>query len=182
MLFCLAVTIFAMNTSAFAIENGLEQTTTDTEFSLLDPLPLMDAREQAIVQDTCATESDQKETMERGPAPPLTSFYICAVRSEMHPDWDYFSGNYSNYNHGGAWTIVAIVEIGYANRSLSVTKLDGVKMDLSKFDYIVDSGNTVIGAITYWIDYSGTGNGLVNAQSTSINSPWNTMYDAKYVN
>lgn len=111
------------------------------------------------------------------PAPPLTYLQIYAASSTQHPDWEIFSDNQTSSvaDHGGVELYIVTVELGYGSNNIarmnssSVPLYDSASLDLD--------GDSIIDGWMYQWNASGYNSGTFTYQSTSINSPWNTMSD-----
>jgi uncharacterized protein DUF4879 len=117
------------------------------------------------------------------PAPPLTHLFVYFVVSEFVPQGEkieeyQFS---TKLKHGGTYSYVKTVEIGYGQNS--ITKINGHTSSMISEKALCQGpdgiefcrpGGEVIGFARTW-DISAYGNGLFHYQSTSINAPWNTM-------
>lgn len=118
-----------------------------------------------------------------GPAPPLTYLQVYAARSEKCPQWEYFSRNQSSStkDHGGSWMEIVTEELGYANPYSRYAEMNRVGFSLIKRTAIhIDGDNIVDGWRFYWKN-SGQQSGVFKYKATSINYPYNTMYDAIYI-
>lgn len=111
------------------------------------------------------------------PAPPLSYLQVLAVSSANSPSWEYPpSSQYTTtVDHGGSWLLIATEEYGYGQSRIA--KFNGVTVPEYSNQMITDSGGTVIGWIRYWRITGTITSGQFTYQSTSINSPWNTMSD-----
>ncbi|RKH60547.1 DUF4879 domain-containing protein [Corallococcus interemptor] len=125
-----------------------------------------------------------------GPAPALSYVQVYAVGSS-NVGWEYVSSSAfsTTYDHGGAVLLVAVLEFGYGT-SRYVTMAGSVLSGSANYanDSICDDGfgnavtpcspgQTIIGFLRYY-DVSGNQSGSFYYQSTSINSPFNTMSDS----
>ncbi len=119
-----------------------------------------------------------------GPAPQLTYLQAVAVISSQHPTYEYLNVyDYSTtYDHGGAELYIVTEEDGYGQNNIAM--MNGTRLtefqDQTHPQRIVDSSGTIIGWYRWWIA-NGQQSGTFTYQSTSINYPWNTMYDSLYV-
>lgn len=125
------------------------------------------------------------------PAPPLSYLQVYAVGSsnigwEILNDANTWS---TSYDHGGQYMYVAVLELGYGGNPFAW--MNGGQLS-SSANYANDSvcidaygylytpcavGESVDGWLRYF-DVSGTQGGMFDYQNTSLNSPWNTMYDS----
>lgn len=113
-------------------------------------------------------------------APALTSFYLYGIYSEKAGEEliEYSSSSVqvgSKLDHGGTWFQAITVEIGYAKTRFAY--FNGYQMTLTDTAAIdLDSDNIVDGYLCLWT-YEGNEyeTGTFTANSTSANSPWNTM-------
>jgi hypothetical protein len=110
------------------------------------------------------------------PAPQLTYLEAYAVISSQHPTYEYLSQyQYStSSDHGGANLYIVTIEYGYGSNPIA--RLNGGTLTQVQSQAITNSSGTIIGWFRWW-DASGYQNGQFTYQNTSINSPWNTMYD-----
>jgi Domain of unknown function (DUF4879) len=125
------------------------------------------------------------------PAPPLNYLQVYAVGSS-NIGWEILSDAYAwstSYDHGGQFMYVAVLELGYGGNPF--VRMNGGQLP-SSANYANDSvcidaygqlytpcavGQTVAGWLRYF-DVSGNQGGQFDYQNTSLNSPWNTMYDS----
>lgn len=110
-------------------------------------------------------------------APALTYLEVYAVTSSQYPSYEYISQNQlSTVNdHGGAEMYVVTVELGYGGSRIA--QLNGGNLSEIQNQAITDSSGNIVGWYRWW-DASGYQSGYFTYQSTSLNSPWNTMSDA----
>lgn len=116
----------------------------------------------------------------KAPAPALTSFELYAIYSEKageeiisHSSSSMQVG--SKLDHGGTWFQAITAEVGYAKTRYAY--FNGVRMTLTATEPMyLDSDNIVDGYYCLWT-YEGSEYeaGTFTANSTSANSPWNTM-------
>lgn len=81
----------------------------------------------------------------------------------------------SRLDHGGTWFQAITAEVGYAKTRFAY--FNGIRMILTATEPIfIDSDNIVDGYYCLWT-YEGNEyeSGTFTANSTSANSPWNTM-------
>lgn len=125
-------------------------------------------------------EEQEPEIQPKAPAPALTSFELYAIYLEKageeiisHSSSSMQVG--SKLDHGGTWFQAITVEVGYAKsrfanfNGMQMTLTDTAPLDFNN-DRIVD------GYLCLWT-YEGSEYeaGTFTANSTSANSPWNTM-------
>lgn len=112
-------------------------------------------------------------------APPVTYLEFAAVISELYPTWEYISPyQYSTINdHGGRWMYLAVVQIGYG---YDHAFMNGISLPKVYSDPLINSYGTVYGWVNYY-DASGQQSGRASVQSTSMNYPYNTLYDFLYI-
>ncbi|WP_158621434.1 DUF4879 domain-containing protein [Corallococcus aberystwythensis] len=125
-----------------------------------------------------------------GPAPALSYVQVYAVGSS-NVGWEYVSASQftTAYDHGGDVLLVAVLELGYGT-SRYVTMAGSLVSGSANYanDSICDDGfgglalpcspgQTIVGFMRYY-DVSGNQSGSFYYQSTSINSPFNTMSDS----
>jgi Domain of unknown function (DUF4879) len=114
-------------------------------------------------------------------AAPLT--YLQVI-STQHPTWEYFTADQlsSVADHGGAEMYIATIEVGYgyprfAHMNGSLVQLLNTSPDPNPKSYDLDNDG-IIDTFVYFWNVSGYNNGTFSYQSTSQNSPWNTMSDS----
>lgn len=120
-------------------------------------------------------------------APPLSYVQIRHVGSS-NQGWENLSDSQfsTTLDHGGAQLRVVTVEVGYGTSR--VARINGVNLPSSAnyqtlnfcgSNYLVacSPGQTIVGFTRYW-NLDGYQGGTFTYQTTSINSPWNTMSDA----
>ncbi|AJQ92983.1 DUF4879 domain-containing protein [Gynuella sunshinyii] len=136
---------------------------------------------QSLNNGELSYEQPDASTMSTlAPAPPLTYLQAYAVISTDYPSWEYFSQSQisSVQNHGGAEMYIVTIEYGYGQNNIA--KMNGSILSQVQSQYIVNSSNVIVGWYRWW-DASGYSGGQFTYQSTSINSPWNTMSDNIYI-
>ncbi|WP_428241477.1 DUF4879 domain-containing protein [Gynuella sp.] len=136
---------------------------------------------QSLSNGELSYEQPDSSTMSTfAPAPPLTYLQAYAVISTDYPTWEYFSQSQisSVQNHGGAEMYIVTIEYGYGQTRIA--KINGSILSQVQSQYIVNSSNVIVGWYRWW-DASGYNGGQFTYQSTSINSPWNTMSDSIYI-
>lgn len=131
-------------------------------------------------------DEEQAANITRAAAPALTSFKLYAINSEKAGiEYISTSSSYaqvgSTLDHGGTWFQAITIETGYAktryayfnNMSMTLTATEG-------FD--TNGDNVIDGYYCLWT-YEGNSYeaGTFKANSTSANSPWNTMSMTFYV-
>lgn len=111
------------------------------------------------------------------PAPPLSYLQVLAVQSANSPFWEYPPSSQftTTVDHGGSWLLIATEEYGYGQSRIA--KFNGVTVPQHSSQALTDSGGTIIGWIRTWRVTGPITSGQFTYQSTSINSPWNTMSD-----
>jgi len=136
--------------------------------------------DRGISIDGIESSDINKDEPMRPSAPPLTQFYVGGVRSSDHPDMEVIQYSSSFYpvsttdDHGGTWLRVYTVEIGYAGQRYAY--FNNMQMSLENtYPVYVDNDNIVDGYICEWLYQGYFTNGTFKANSTSANSPWNTM-------
>ena len=125
-------------------------------------------------------------TVAAAPAPPLSYVQIRYVGSS-DIGWEAIPDNQFStlQNHGGAQLRVLTVEVGYGTNGIA--KINGTTLPASanystmpfcgsNFLTPCTAGQTIVGFTRYW-NVNGYQGGTFYYQSTSINSPWNTMSD-----
>ncbi|MBQ4839509.1 DUF4879 domain-containing protein [Pseudoalteromonas luteoviolacea] len=117
------------------------------------------------------------------PAAPLSSFEIRGVISSNYPQWEGIAPNAfsTTQDHGGREVYILTREIGYANPSSRIAKLNG--SSLSVIDtHPVTSGSSVVGYLVVWKYSVGTfTSGTATASARSINFPNNQEDDRLYI-
>ncbi len=128
----------------------------------------------------------------RAPAPPLTEMYVYAVGSQNCGGWEYTAGLITTVcDHGGSWMGAGILEIGYGtsriawmNGSLlpssALIASTPVCVTGGYYTWPCTAGQTVVGFLREY-NLNGNQSGTFRYQSTSINSPWNTMSVQIYI-
>ena len=112
-------------------------------------------------------------------APPVTSLEFRGVISQLYPYWeDIAPYQYSTVNdHGGTWMYLEVVQIGYGYDHAFMNGLNLPKV----YSYpLTNNYGTVYGWVNYY-DASVQQSGQAYVQSTSMNYPYNTMYDYLYI-
>lgn len=115
-----------------------------------------------------------------GPAPALTQFKLLLINSEKAGQETIQNSSSSMQvgsllDHGGTWFQAITAEVGYAKTRYAY--FNGVRMTLTSTEPIfLDSDSIVDGYYCLWT-YEGNEyeTGTFTANSTSANSPWNTM-------
>lgn len=121
-----------------------------------------------------------------GPAPALTQFQLLLINSEKAGQETIQSSSSSmqvgsRLDHGGTWFQAITAEVGYAKTRYAY--FNGIRMTLTATEPIfLDNDNIVDGYYCLWT-YEGSEYeaGTFKANSTSANSPWNTMNITFYV-
>lgn len=113
----------------------------------------------------------------QAPAPALTSLQLYAIYSEKAGQEIIGSPNQvgSRLDHGGTWFQAITVEIGYAKSRFAY--FSGSRMTLTDIEPIdLNNDRIVDGFVCLWT-YEGYHyeSGTFTANSTSANSPWNTI-------
>lgn len=114
------------------------------------------------------------------PAPALTQFKLLLINSEKAGQETIQNSSSSmqvgsRLDHGGTWFQAITAEVGYAKTRYAY--FNGVRMTLTAIEPMyLDSDNIVDGYYCLWT-YEGSEYeaGTFTANSTSANSPWNTM-------
>jgi transcriptional regulator with XRE-family HTH domain len=114
------------------------------------------------------------------PAPALTQFKLLLINSEKAGQETIQNSSSSmqvgsRLDHGGTWFQAITAEVGYAKTRYAY--FNGVRMTLTASEPMyLDSDNIVDGYYCLWT-YEGSEYeaGTFTANSTSANSPWNTM-------
>jgi len=184
MVLCLALTF--TTTSVFAENQNLNVDKVNNNSSIQDSsslpeFPLMDWQTLQSLKEKKSNDqesNDQTEAITRAAAPPLDIFEVYAICSEQHPSWEYIGQNdyATDYDHGGSYMYVVTYERGIANPASREATIDGYDLTLIDYELLSGSDGIVYGAVVYW-DASGYQEGQFYSQSTSMNFPWNTMYD-----
>jgi len=125
-------------------------------------------------------------TVAAAPAPPLSYLQIRYVGSS-NIGWEPIADSQFStaQDHGGAQLRVLTVEVGYGTNAIA--KINGVILPASAnyatmvfcgSDFLApcSAGQTIVGYMRYW-NVDGYQRGTFYYQSTSINSPFNTMSD-----
>ncbi|MDE7431164.1 MAG: YolA family protein [Lachnospiraceae bacterium] len=115
-----------------------------------------------------------------GPAPALTQFQLLLINSEKAGQETIQNSSSSmqvgsRLDHGGTWFQAITAEVGYAKSRFAY--FNGIRMTLTATEPIfIDNDNIVDGYYCLWT-YEGNEYeaGTFTANSTSANSPWNTM-------
>lgn len=149
------------------------ESTENVKIESLGDIDLSEYSQYIMSQDDVAIQP-------KAPAPALTSFYLYSIYSAKAGEEiiQYSSSSAqvgSRLDHGGTWFQAITVEIGYARTRYAyfngnqMTLTDTASIDLNN-DSIVD------GYLCLWTyegyEYEA---GTFTANSTSANSPWNTM-------
>lgn len=115
------------------------------------------------------------------PASPLTYLQIYAASSTQHPDWEIFSDNQTSSiaDHGGVELYIVTVELGYGHNNFA--RMNSSSVPLYDYASLDLDGDRIVDGYMYQWNASGYNSGTFTYQSTSINSPWNTMYDSIYI-
>lgn len=118
------------------------------------------------------------------PAPPLSFLQVYAVRSSNYlnfQEYEYFSENQmsSLYDHGGSQMQIVTVELGYGQQG--VAKMNNIQLSLIQSRPIDLNGDYIVDGFFKWWNANGYQSGTFSYQNTSLNSPWNTMYDSIYI-
>lgn len=132
-----------------------------------------------------------KEVQEPGiqpkaPAPALTSFELYAIYLEKAGEEviSHLSSSMqvgSTLDHGGTWFQAITVEVGYAKTRFAY--FNGIQMTLTATEPLDFNNDRIVdGYLCLWT-YEGSEYeaGAFTANSTSANSPWNTMSLRFYV-
>lgn len=125
-------------------------------------------------------EGDVAEAEQAASAPPLTYLEVKGVVSS-----NYWNGGYgeqpisdgqllTTYDHGGAEMYILTLEYGYG--TTRIAQMGGANLQEAGSQAVLGAGNIVIGWYRWW-NASGHQGGQFTYQSTSVNSPWNTMSD-----
>jgi len=125
-------------------------------------------------------------TVAAAPAPPLSYVQIRYVGSS-NQGWEPIADGTitTTLDHGGAQLRVLTVEVGYG--TVRIAKINGVTLPStanyqtiafcgSNFLTPCSPGQTIVGFTRYW-NVDGYQGGTFSYQTTSINSPFNTMSD-----
>ena len=125
-------------------------------------------------------------TVAAAPAPPLSYVQIRYVGSS-NQGWEPITDSQfsTTLDHGGAQLRVLTVEVGYG--TVRIAKINGVTLpSTANYQTIAFCGNnfltpcspgqTIVGYSRYW-NVDGYQSGTFSYQTTSINSPFNTMSD-----
>ncbi|MBD5535936.1 MAG: DUF4879 domain-containing protein [Lachnospiraceae bacterium] len=137
--------------------------------------------EQYLIDD-----EEQVTDKTRVAAPPLTSFKLYAINSEK-AGIEYISTSSSfaqvgsTLDHGGTWFQAVTIETGYAKTRYAY--FNNIRMTLTGTEgFDVDGDRVIDGYFCVWT-YEGNSYeaGTFTANSTSANSPWNTMNMTFYV-
>lgn len=138
-----------------------------------------EAKSSPLLQTPLKEQSAPVQAM--GPAPALSYLQVYAVISSNYPSYEYVGQNqYTTLqDHGGAEMYVVTLEYGYGTSRFA--RMNGGALlqeytDSTHPQPIVDASNNITGWYRWWIA-SGYDSGQFTYQSTSINSPFNTMSD-----
>lgn len=125
-------------------------------------------------------------TVAAAPAPPLSYVQVRYVGSS-NQGWEPIADAQASttLDHGGAQLRVLTVEVGYG--TVRIAKINGVTLPStanyqtvafcgSNFLTPCSPGQTIVGYTRYW-NVDGYQGGTFSYQTTSINSPFNTMID-----
>lgn len=125
-------------------------------------------------------------TVAAAPAPPLSYVQVRYVGSS-NQGWEPISDAMASttLDHGGAQLRVLTVEVGYG--TIRIAKINGTTLPStanyqtiafcgSNFLTPCSPGQTIVGYTRYW-NVDGYQGGTFSYQTTSINSPFNTMID-----
>jgi len=130
-------------------------------------------------------ELDSMPVQAMGPAPALSYLQAVAVISSQYPnDYEYLDvyAYSTTHDHGGAELYIVTEERGYGQNRIAM--MNGTRLteytDQTHPQRIVDSSGTIVGWYRWWIAH-GQQSGTFSYESTSINYPYNTMYDRLYV-
>lgn len=131
-------------------------------------------------------EEQESGIQPKAPAPALTSFELYAIYSEKAGE-EVISHSSSSMqvgsilDHGGTWFQAITVEVGYAKARFAY--FNGMQMTLTDTEPIDFNNDRIVdGYLCLWT-YEGSEYeaGTFTANSTSANSPWNTMSLRFYV-
>lgn len=125
-------------------------------------------------------------TVAAAPAPPLSYVQVRYVGSS-NQGWEPIADAQASttLDHGGAQLRVLTVEVGYG--TVRIAKINGTTLPStanyqtvafcgSNFLTPCSPGQTIVGYTRYW-NVDGYQGGTFSYQTTSINSPFNTMID-----
>lgn len=125
-------------------------------------------------------------TVAAAPAPPLSYVQVRYVGSS-NQGWEPIADAQTSttLDHGGAQLRVLTVEVGYG--TVRIAKINGMTLPStanyqtiafcgSNFLTPCSPGQTIVGYTRYW-NVDGYQGGTFSYQTTSINSPFNTMID-----
>ncbi len=125
-------------------------------------------------------------TVAAAPAPPLSYVQVRYVGSS-NQGWEPIADAQASttLDHGGAQLRVLTVEVGYG--TVRIAKINGTTLPStanyqtvafcgSNFLTPCSPGQTIVGYTRYW-NIDGYQGGTFSYQTTSINSPFNTMID-----
>lgn len=139
---------------------------------------------------TSPESSTSPITTQGGPAPALYYLEVYAVGSSDYGGWEYIDPSQTQtlYDHGGALFQVVTLELGYGGNRIGrmvgapVINFDSKSLCWNSSGYLTTecTGRTIVGWLRWW-DVSGYQNGYFTYQSTSLNFPWNTMYDSIFI-
>lgn len=126
-------------------------------------------------------------TVSAATAPPLSYVQVRYVGSS-NQGWEPIADAQASttLDHGGAQLRVLTVEVGYG--TVRIAKINGVTLPStanyqtiafcgSNFLTPCSAGQTIVGYTRYW-NLDGYQGGTFSYQTTSINSPFNTMIDS----
>lgn len=144
----------------------------------LDLLEIQDLSKD--VDESQAKQTDEDAAI-LGSAPPLTDLFIYAARSSNYPQYEYFARNQvsSVQDHGGAELYIVTYEKGYGKNRFA--RMNGDLLDMADWLWFDDNGDNVNDGVYIWWDASGYPYGNFTYESTSQNSPYNTMSDFMYI-
>jgi len=92
-----------------------------------------------------------------GSAPAVSYLEFTGVISEQHPYWEDISPSQfaTNYNHGGSWMYLEVLEMGYG---YDYCYMNGMNLPKVSTYNVTDGSGTVVGSINYY-DASGLQSG-----------------------
>ncbi|RJE76989.1 hypothetical protein BGP78_01715 [Pseudoalteromonas sp. MSK9-3] len=130
---------------------------------------------------TFIAESGQVGTL--APAAPLSSFEIRGAISTNYPQWEFVTETAfsTTQNHGGNELYILTREVGYANPSSRLAKINGSPLSIVNTQPVT-SGNLVVGYLVIW-KYALTNftSGNATASARSINFPNNLEDDRLFI-
>lgn len=182
-----ALVLVAAASTAFAADTQRVEPvrTFSTDAALGQPVPFDASRLKNVLAQM---EADAPPT-KLSAAPPLTYLQVWYVGSSTC-GWESISDSQTTTicDHGGSQLRVVVMELGYGgnpigfmNSGLLSSSANYLNQGVCRDAYgqlvsPCSAGQTIVGWLRYW-NLDGYQGGYFQHQNTSLNSPWNTMYD-----